>query len=107
MLYCSLECLNKAWSSYHKWECPGTQVGIGQKIGIAHLSLKVLLAASTTEDRDRFNAVQRLVTNIDKISVDDLLVYGIVSSKSIPYFYAFTCSFSNFRYSSFVILRQL
>lgn len=79
-MYCSIRCLDQAWSLYHKWECPGAQMGMGQQIGIAHLSLKVLLNSATTEDTKRFDEVQKLVTNIDKIPTKDLLVYGIVST---------------------------
>ncbi|XP_012254183.2 SET and MYND domain-containing protein 4-like [Athalia rosae] len=89
-MYCSLSCLKDAWSLYHKWECPGSQIGIGQQIGIAHLSLKVLLNAATTQDSNRFNEVQKLVTNIDKLTTEDLLVYGITAVMLTLYLYQYT-----------------
>ncbi|XP_046603722.1 SET and MYND domain-containing protein 4-like [Neodiprion virginianus] len=93
-LYCSSECLDNAWSGYHKWECPGAQMRMGQQIGIAHLSLKVLLVGSTTEDKERFNEVQKLVTNIDKVSPDDLLVYGITAVMLTMYLSMYTDFFT-------------
>lgn len=81
--YCSPECWASSWPSYHKWECPGYQMGIWRQIGIAHLALKVLLISVSTTEIFRFNQVQKLVTNIDKQSDDDLMVYSVVSSSGI------------------------
>lgn len=77
--YCGMKCRNDAWLNYHQWECPGSQMGLSQQIGIADLALKVFLTCSTTLDNERFNEVQKLVTNIEKLSAEDLLVYSIVS----------------------------
>lgn len=49
-----------------------------KEIGIGHLALKVLLTCSTMTDEIKFNEIQNLVTNFDKLSMGDLTVYGIV-----------------------------
>lgn len=49
-----------------------------KEIGIGHLALKVLLTCTTTTDKVKFNEMQNLVTNFDKLSMDDLRIYGIV-----------------------------
>lgn len=76
--YCSSKCWSSSWPNYHKWECSGYQMGIWRQIGIAHLALKVLLISVTTTEILQFNKVQKLVTNIDKLPEDDLMVYSIV-----------------------------
>lgn len=76
--YCNENCLTKAWSLYHCWECPGNQMNLWKEIGIGHLALKVLLTCSTITDKIKFNEMQNLVTNFDKLSMDDLTIYGIV-----------------------------
>ena len=78
-MYCDIKCQDDAWTSYHQWECPGSRMGVWQQIGIAHLAMKLLLNCATTQDHDKFNQVQSLVTNIDKLMPEDLIVYGIVS----------------------------
>ncbi|XP_017890867.1 SET and MYND domain-containing protein 4-like [Ceratina calcarata] len=74
--YCNEKCLSEAWSSYHRWECPGFQMGLWRDIGIGHLALKVLLTCTTTTDRVRFNDVQNLCTNFNESSMGDLTLYG-------------------------------
>ncbi|XP_015109528.1 SET and MYND domain-containing protein 4 [Diachasma alloeum] len=77
--YCSPKCWKESWGLYHRWECPGYEMGIWRQIGIAHLAIKVLLVSATTEDIEKFNEVQKLVTNIEKLSDDDLMVYSITA----------------------------
>ncbi|KAK1137915.1 hypothetical protein K0M31_002409 [Melipona bicolor] len=77
--YCNDYCLTEAWSSYHCWECPGSQMELWKEIGIGHLALKVLLTCTTTTDKVKFNEMQNLVTNFDKLSMDDLRIYGITA----------------------------
>lgn len=78
--YCSPKCWRESWGMYHQWECPGYNMGIWKQIGIAHLAIKVLLVSGTTEDTRKFNEVQKLVTNIELLGDDDLMVYSIVSN---------------------------
>lgn len=60
-------------------------MGLWKEIGIGHLALKVLLTCTTTMDMIKFNDMQNLVTNFNKLSIEDLMVYGIVCilSKSV------------------------
>lgn len=67
----------KSWS-YHQWECSGYQFEIWKQIGIAHLALKSLLISVETDDITRFNDVEELVTNIDKLNPEDLILYSVV-----------------------------
>ncbi|KAG8035770.1 hypothetical protein G9C98_001426 [Cotesia typhae] len=77
ILYCSRECWMKSWS-YHKFECSGYQSEIWKQIGIAHLALKSLLISVEMDDVTRFNDVEELVTNIDKLNSEDLIMYSVL-----------------------------
>lgn len=79
-----MKCWNDDYTFYHRWECPGNQMRLWQQNGIARLALKVFLMCSTTSDRNRFNEVQKLITNFDKLSLKDLVAYGIVSILILP-----------------------
>lgn len=61
------------------WECVASQMNLLKKIGIGCLALKVLLTCSTMTDKNRFNQMHSLLTHFDKIPVEDLMDYGIVS----------------------------
>lgn len=78
-VYCSSRCQKDAWKTYHQWECPGEQFGLWDEIGIAYLTIKTFLNCCYTESNQKFNEVQGLVTNIDKITSQDLMVYGVSS----------------------------
>ncbi|XP_053596110.1 SET and MYND domain-containing protein 4 [Microplitis demolitor] len=78
VLYCCRECWMKSWS-YHQWECSGYQFEIWKQIGIAHLALKSLLISVETDDITRFNDVEELVTNIDKLNPEDLILYSVTA----------------------------
>ncbi|KAF7998125.1 hypothetical protein HCN44_009523 [Aphidius gifuensis] len=93
--YCTSKCWSSSWPNYHKWECSGYQMGIWRQIGIAHLALKVLLISVTTTEILQFNKVQKLVTNIDKLSEDDLIVYGISANMLADYLESYTDFFTN------------
>ncbi|XP_076243429.1 protein-lysine N-methyltransferase SMYD4 isoform X2 [Calliopsis andreniformis] len=88
--YHDTKCSEEAWSSYHCWECPGSQMSLWREIGIGHLALKVLLTCTTTIDRIKFNEMQNLVTNFDKLSIEDLTVYGITSAMLTIYLLEYT-----------------
>ncbi|XP_076624715.1 protein-lysine N-methyltransferase SMYD4 isoform X2 [Colletes latitarsis] len=88
--YCDVNCLNEAWFSYHCWECSGNQMGLWKEIGIGHLALKVLLTCTTTTDTIKFNAMQNLVTNFSKLSIEDLIVYGITAIMLTMYLSEYT-----------------
>ncbi|XP_076660150.1 protein-lysine N-methyltransferase SMYD4 isoform X2 [Halictus rubicundus] len=88
--YCDTNCLNDAWSLYHCWECPGSQMGLWKEIGIGHLALKVLLTCTTTTDTIKFNEIQNLITNFDKESIEDLIVYGITAVMLTSYLLEYT-----------------
>ncbi|XP_051169953.1 SET and MYND domain-containing protein 4-like [Leptopilina boulardi] len=89
-MYCDVKCQDDAWTTYHQWECPGSRMGVWQQIGIAHLAMKLLLNCATTQDVDKFNQVQSLVTNIDKLMPEDLIVYGITATMLTLYLYKYT-----------------
>ncbi|XP_043594924.1 SET and MYND domain-containing protein 4-like isoform X2 [Bombus pyrosoma] len=93
--YCNEHCLTKAWSLYHCWECPGNQMELWKEIGIGHLALKVLLTCSTMTDEIKFNEIQNLVTNFDKLSMDDLTVYGITAVMLTIYLLKYTNFFQS------------
>ncbi|XP_076300983.1 protein-lysine N-methyltransferase SMYD4-like [Lasioglossum baleicum] len=88
--YCNINCLNEAWSLYHCWECPGNQMGLWKEIGIGHLALKVLLACTTTTDTIKFNEIQNLITNFDKVPIEELIVYGIAAVMLTSYLSEYT-----------------
>jgi len=50
------------------------------QIGIAHLAIKILFTCTLTTDIGKFNEVQQLVTNFDKIPPTDIIPYGIVNN---------------------------
>ncbi|XP_066589940.1 SET and MYND domain-containing protein 4-like isoform X2 [Prorops nasuta] len=93
--YCSVECSKEGWSSFHRWECAGCQMGLWQQIGIAHLALKVLVISTTTSDIITFNEVQKLVTNFDKLSPSDLIIYGITATMLTLYLSKYTDYFKS------------
>ncbi|KOC67549.1 SET and MYND domain-containing protein 4 [Habropoda laboriosa] len=88
--YCNEKCLTEAWPSYHCWECPGSQMKLWEGIGMGHLALKVLLTCATTTDITKFNEIQNLITNFDKLPMDDLTTYGIVSIMLTIYLLEYT-----------------
>ncbi|XP_076297821.1 protein-lysine N-methyltransferase SMYD4-like isoform X2 [Lasioglossum baleicum] len=81
--YCDTNCLNEAWSSYHRWECPGTQMGLWKRKPIGHLALKVLLLCTTTTDT--FNEMQNFKTNFDKLPMLQLVAYGTQAAMLTSY----------------------
>jgi hypothetical protein len=50
------------------------------QIGIAHLAIKILFTCAVTTDTGKFNEVQQLVTNFDKMNPADIIPYGIVNN---------------------------
>ncbi|XP_015595002.1 SET and MYND domain-containing protein 4 isoform X2 [Cephus cinctus] len=92
-IYCSIECSTAAWDQYHQWECIASQMNLRQQIGIAHLGLKVLLTNISTDEIDRFNEMQNLVTNIEKLAWEDLLVYSITAMMFTLYLSTYTTFF--------------
>ncbi|CAG5100453.1 Similar to SMYD4: SET and MYND domain-containing protein 4 (Homo sapiens) [Cotesia congregata] len=93
ILYCSRECWMKSWS-YHKFECSGYQSEIWKQIGIAHLALKSLLISVETDDVTRFNDVEELVTNIDKLNSEDLIMYSVAAMMLTLYLKKYTDFFT-------------
>ncbi|KAK2583765.1 hypothetical protein KPH14_009675 [Odynerus spinipes] len=79
-LYCGMKCWNDDYSCFHRWECPGSQMSLWQQNGIARLALKVFLMCASTTDINRFNEVQKLITNFDKLPLKDLVAYGITAT---------------------------
>ncbi|EZA60897.1 SET and MYND domain-containing protein [Ooceraea biroi] len=77
--FCDMNCWNEA-SSYHRWECPGSQMDLWAQIGIAHLALKILFMCVITIDSEQFNEVQKLVSNFDEIAPTDVISYGITAA---------------------------
>ncbi|XP_076384434.1 protein-lysine N-methyltransferase SMYD4 isoform X2 [Megalopta genalis] len=88
--YCTVNCLNEAWSLYHCWECPGSHMDIWKEIGIGHLALKVLLTCTTTTDTIEVNEIQNLVTHFDEVPIEDLIVYGITAVMLTTYLLQYT-----------------
>ncbi|KAJ8681664.1 hypothetical protein QAD02_017456 [Eretmocerus hayati] len=76
-VYCSSLCQDEAWSTYHQWECFGHQTRLWEQIGIAHLALRTYLNYFYPESMKRLDEVNNLVTNIDKIPIEDLFAYGV------------------------------
>lgn len=74
--YCSEECRDKSWDEFHKYEC-----GFGEllkSVGIAHLALRVALAAAPT-----FNQFKKLLKKIkNKQIMED---ESIVELKAVGY----------------------
>ncbi|XP_076297825.1 protein-lysine N-methyltransferase SMYD4-like isoform X2 [Lasioglossum baleicum] len=81
--YCDTNCLNEAWSSYHRWECLANQMGLWDWGG--QLALKVLLVCTTTMDTIKFNEIQNLVTHFDKQSIEELITYGCIAMMLTTY----------------------
>ncbi|KAK0178103.1 hypothetical protein PV328_002084 [Microctonus aethiopoides] len=90
VLYCSKKCWSISWLSYHKWECVGYEMSIWKQIGIAHLAVKVFFSSIEIHDNTKFNEVQKLVTNIDKLSTDDLIIYSITARMLVQYLEVYT-----------------
>ncbi|XP_012153884.1 protein-lysine N-methyltransferase SMYD4 isoform X2 [Megachile rotundata] len=88
--YCGEKCLNEAWSLYHCWECPGSQMRLWGQVGITHLASKVLFNCSTMSDKIRFNQLQNLVSHFDKIPDADLRVNGIAAMMLTIYLSEYT-----------------
>ncbi|OAD52317.1 SET and MYND domain-containing protein 4 [Eufriesea mexicana] len=91
--YCDNKCLSEAWTSYHCWECPGSQMELWKNIGLAHLALKVLLTCSTTKDEIKFNDIQNLDTPFDKLPAESLILYGITAIMLTTYLLEYTTFF--------------
>ncbi|XP_058803847.1 SET and MYND domain-containing protein 4-like isoform X2 [Phymastichus coffea] len=89
-IYCTEKCRIDAWLTHHQWECFGNQIDIWNKIGIAHLTIRTFLTCCYTEDKIMFNNIQRLVTNINEISTQDMFIYGITALMMTLYLHDFT-----------------
>lgn len=57
---------------------------IWNKIGLAHLAIRVLLTGMEAE-QGPFERIQKLVTNFEKHTMEDLICYGIVSGATQNY----------------------
>ncbi|XP_011502335.1 PREDICTED: SET and MYND domain-containing protein 4-like [Ceratosolen solmsi marchali] len=89
-MYCTEKCQKLAWTSYHQWECFGNQIGIWDQIGIAHLTIRTFLNCCYTDNKKKFNEIQQLITNIDKISTQDMFIYGVSALMMALYLNTFT-----------------
>ncbi|XP_012219743.1 SET and MYND domain-containing protein 4-like [Linepithema humile] len=94
VLYCDLECLEKA-RPYHRWECLGYQLCIWSQIGIAYLALKMLFISVLTTDIDKFNDVQVLMTNFDQANPSDTISYALTASLLTHYLSGYTDFFES------------
>ncbi|XP_076298565.1 protein-lysine N-methyltransferase SMYD4-like isoform X2 [Lasioglossum baleicum] len=74
--YCDTNCLKEAWSSYHCWEC---QMGLLKECWTGQLAVKLLLVCTTTTDTIKFNEMQNLITNFDKVPLEDLIMHCLTS----------------------------
>lgn len=74
-----MSCWDEACLSHHRWICPASQMGLLRQVGITHLALKLLCVCATTTNNEKFNDVQQLVTNFNKLAPADVISYGIVS----------------------------
>nr|XP_029729143.1 SET and MYND domain-containing protein 4-like [Aedes albopictus] len=144
--YCSVACC-KEHSDLHRYECPGYEKHLWYMIGIAHLGMRSFLDGfgSSTEKLDvlqectaekmfqyvsdksesehkeyPYGKVFRLVTNLDKMSLSDMIQYSLTAYMLSIYLSEFTQFFNNlgdktsvmpkeewFLYSSAVILRHI
>ncbi|XP_014236849.1 SET and MYND domain-containing protein 4-like [Trichogramma pretiosum] len=89
-IYCSKQCMEEAWSTYHCYECFGHQIDLWNQIGIAHLTVRTFLKCCAESDMNKFNTIHHLVTNIDKIGTNDMYVYGVSALMMTLYLKTYT-----------------
>ncbi|XP_011635042.1 SET and MYND domain-containing protein 4-like isoform X1 [Pogonomyrmex barbatus] len=88
-MYCNIDCWNEACSSYHRWECPGNQMSLWPQIGIAYLAVRMLFKYTTNDD-NRLDEVQELVTNFSKLPPCDVISYGVTAIMLMIYLSKYT-----------------
>lgn len=90
-MYCSDDCRDKAWNYYHRWECNGILNTFEDQIGMGHLAFRILLKGAQVnydiKDDHDYKPVYNLVTNLDKMDVDDVAVYAVVSIFKFCFFF--------------------
>ncbi|CAL1689834.1 unnamed protein product [Lasius platythorax] len=94
-LFCNMNCWDKACLSHHRWICPASQMGLLRQVGITHLALKLLCVCTTTTNNERFNDVQQLVTNFNKLAPADIISYGITATMLTLYLSKYTDFFKD------------
>ncbi|XP_076298611.1 protein-lysine N-methyltransferase SMYD4-like isoform X2 [Lasioglossum baleicum] len=88
--YCDTNCLNEAWSSYHRWECPANQMGLWKDMWQAQLALKAFLVCTTSKDANKFNEMQKLITNFDRVPVKQMAEFGQIAMMLTLYLFEHT-----------------
>ncbi|XP_044733356.1 SET and MYND domain-containing protein 4-like [Chrysoperla carnea] len=88
-MYCSDDCRDKAWNDYHRWECNGILNTFEEQIGVGHLAFRILFKGAQVNydiknDND-YKPVYNLVTNLDKMDLDDVGVYVVMSVTLVYY----------------------
>ncbi|KAK3103783.1 hypothetical protein FSP39_021868 [Pinctada imbricata] len=87
--YCSDTCRKESWDTYHQTECP--YLDILHSVGIAHLSLRVILTAGLQYLLETYigslllRHIQQLVCNahaITKLQLQDTVDQSVVESQS-------------------------
>ncbi|XP_072746541.1 SET and MYND domain-containing protein 4 [Anoplolepis gracilipes] len=94
-LFCNMSCWDEACLSHHRWICPASQMGLLRQVGITHLALKLLCVCATTANKEKFNDVQQLVTNFNKLAPGDVISYGITAIMLTLYLSKYTDFFKD------------
>ncbi|KAM0725205.1 SET and MYND domain-containing protein 4 [Formica fusca] len=94
-IFCNMSCWDEACLSHHRWICPASQMGLLRQVGITHLALKLLCVCATTTNNEKFNDVQQLVTNFNKLAPADVISYGITAVMLTLYLSKYTDFFKD------------
>jgi len=88
--YCSDDCRKASWDMYHYFECG--KLKLLEQIGIAHLSLRIILLTPTEELLKKrkprienpylnvYESVYNLVTHSDEMITEDFLSYSVTAT---------------------------
>jgi len=90
--YCSGECRDKSWSSYHQYECG--HLDLLHSVGIGHLALRTILMAGkdflmsikasvrsgSYGVNDSYSKVFNLQHHIDRLPVEELFQYSLTAA---------------------------
>ncbi|XP_014239451.1 SET and MYND domain-containing protein 4-like [Cimex lectularius] len=82
--YCSEICKNEANKSFHYLEC-GFGLDILYSIGLAHLSLRLAIYGRDKTKQDEYERVKGLLSNLDKIEVEDFFLYSLTATLLLIY----------------------
>lgn len=85
-IYCSQNCHDVAWQQYHQWECNGITEILGDNIGLGSLAFRIMLKGAYSNfecekkpDENMYKPVEELVTNLEKMPLENIITYTLVS----------------------------